>query len=57
MDMEEQIIDAITAELKRQAANGGVAVDEPRDGKLRVDGRIDLDALAMAVAGSVAGGP
>ena len=57
MDLEAQITEAITAELKRQADNGRLNVGQAQDGKLEVDGPIDLDALAMAVAGSVAGGP
>jgi hypothetical protein len=57
MDMEDQITQAITAELERQAEDGGLKVEDPRDGMLRLEGRIDLEALAMAVAGAVAGGP
>jgi hypothetical protein len=59
MDMEEQIIDAIRGELRRQADAGerGLKVADEEPGVLAVAGRVDLDALAMAVAGALAGGP
>ncbi|HEV7437123.1 MAG TPA: hypothetical protein VGO22_20005 [Pseudorhizobium sp.] len=55
--LEEKIEDAIRAELKRQAAQdqGKLTVNEG-DG-LEVSGKIDIVALAAAVAGAVAGGP
>ncbi len=55
--LEEQIVEAIKFELERQAADkpGDLSIDTSKN--FRVDGVIDLDALAMAVAGSVAGGP
>ncbi|HEX8568817.1 MAG TPA: hypothetical protein VF699_02695 [Caulobacteraceae bacterium] len=57
MDMEEQVRDAIVAELKRQSAGGGLFVGEEGEGAVRLEGRVDLEALAMAVVGAVAGGP
>jgi hypothetical protein len=59
MDMEEQIIDAVRGELKRQADAGerGLKVADEEPGVLAVAGRVDLDALAMAIAGALAGGP
>ena len=57
MDMEEQVRDAIVAELKRQADAGGLTVRPEGEGAATVDGRVDLEALAMAVVGAVAGGP
>ena len=57
--MEAQIVAAIRAELQRQAAEtpGGLSVADGDASRLAVDGQIDLEALAMAVAGAVAGGP
>ena len=59
MNMEEQIIDAVRGELKRQAEAGerGLKVSDEEPGVLAVAGRVDLDALAMAIAGALAGGP
>jgi hypothetical protein len=55
---EDQVREAIVAELQRQAEAGPerlrVATHED---SLSVDGEIDLDALAMAIIGSMAGGP
>jgi hypothetical protein len=55
--MEDQIREAIIDELKRQAEI--IAELEVRkDGdRVVVNGPIDIDALVMVVAGSVAGGP
>lgn len=55
--LEEKIEEAIKIELERQAADqpGRVTVDTTNG--FRVNGMIDLGALAMAVAASVAGGP
>ena len=57
--MEAQIVAAIRAERQRQAAEtpGGLSVADGDASRLAVDGQIDLEALAMAVAGAVAGGP
>jgi hypothetical protein len=51
--LDEKPKEAIVAELKRQAANNpqSLGADE------LVKGKIDLDDLAMVVAGAVAGGP
>jgi hypothetical protein len=55
--MEEQLRTAIIDELKRQAeTSSGLTVREDDD-RLIVEGPIDVDALVMVVAGSVAGGP
>jgi predicted regulator of Ras-like GTPase activity (Roadblock/LC7/MglB family) len=56
--LEEKLKEAIVAELKRQAANDphSLSVVESSDG-LVVEGKIDLDDLAMVIAGAVAGGP
>ena len=56
MDIEAGVRDAIVAELERQAEIGGQNLSREA-GALRLQGRIDLEALAMAVVGAVAGGP
>lgn len=66
--LEEKLKDAIIGELQRQAANRpqslkieGAKDAQGKDAKgseeLTVNGKIDLGALVMAIAGSVAGGP
>lgn len=55
--MEEQIRAAIIDELKRQAEISR-ELEVRQDGdRLMVEGPIDVDAIVMVVAGSVAGGP
>ncbi|WP_194461728.1 hypothetical protein [Bradyrhizobium sp. CCBAU 53421] len=55
--LEEKLREAIIGEMKRQAANRPelLRVHDAED--LTVHGSIDLDALVMVIAGSVAGGP
>ncbi|MCC8972471.1 MULTISPECIES: hypothetical protein [Bradyrhizobium] len=55
--LEEKLRDAIIGELKRQAANRPDLLRVLDAGELSVSGTIDLDALVMVIAGSVAGGP
>lgn len=55
--LEEQIADAIKTELQRQAAEKPSELSVETSEDFSVNGVIDLAALAMAVAGSVAGGP
>jgi hypothetical protein len=55
--LEEQIVEAIKVELERQAADKPADLSIDTTKGFRVDGVIDLDSLAMAIAGSVAGGP
>ncbi|WP_128926206.1 hypothetical protein [Bradyrhizobium guangxiense] len=61
--LEEKLKDAIIGELQRQAANRPQAlkIEGAKDARgseeLTVNGRIDLGALVMVIAGSVAGGP
>jgi hypothetical protein len=58
MNLEEKIVDAILGEMKRQAAAGGkLQVGEAREGVVTVNGSVNLEELAMAIAGAVAGGP
>jgi len=59
MNLEDHVREAVVGELTRQAqvSHGALRTGQPRDGLLHVEGDLDLDALAMAVVGSVAGGP
>jgi len=57
MNMEEQVREAMIAELQRQAAEGDMTFDCGEQGSVRIKGDVDLDALAMVVVGSLAGGP
>ena len=55
--LEAKLKDAIIGELQRQADDNPQALHVERSSDLVVKGRIDLDALVMVIAGSVAGGP
>ncbi|MCA6120314.1 hypothetical protein J6500_00120 [Bradyrhizobium sp. WSM 1704] len=55
--LEQKLREAVIGELKRQAANRPDLLRVHDAGELSIDGRIDLDALVMVIAGSVAGGP
>jgi hypothetical protein len=55
--LEEKLKEAIVGELQRQAANNPQALHVERFSDLVVRRKIDLDALVMVIAGSVAGGP
>lgn len=55
--LEEKLREAIVGELERQAANRPQALRVESSPDLVVNGKIDLEALVMVVAGSVAGGP
>jgi hypothetical protein len=59
MNMEDQVREAVVGELRRQAeaSHGSLRAGMPKEGRLHLEGDVDLDALAMAVVGSVAGGP
>lgn len=58
MDLEAKIIEAMRIELSRQAEEQGGDLTMSDSGPdLQISGRVDLEALAMAIAGSVAGGP
>jgi osmotically-inducible protein OsmY len=55
---EDQVREAIVAELARQAeASPSTLQVETAEERVTVNGEIDLDALAMAIIGSMAGGP
>ena len=55
--LEEKIAEAIVDELLRQAAAHPETLCVQSTRELQVNGKIDVQALAMAIAGSVAGGP
>ncbi|MBR0869023.1 hypothetical protein JQ633_01535 [Bradyrhizobium tropiciagri] len=55
--LEQKLRDAIIGELKRQAANRPDELSVQAVEDLSISGTIDLDALVMVIAGSVAGGP
>ncbi len=56
--LEEKLTESIIGELKRQAANAPKALKvEGNSEELVVNGKIDMAALVMVIAGSVAGGP
>ncbi len=59
MNLEDTIREAVIAELQRQAEAGDsglkVAVEDPV--VIRIEGPVNLDELAMVIAGSLAGGP
>ena len=59
MDLEQQIREAIIAELKRQSENseGGLTVSDGDAETLTINGPVNLEELAMVVVGHVAGGP
>ncbi|HVK41495.1 MAG TPA: hypothetical protein VM471_03370 [Phenylobacterium sp.] len=59
MDMEDPVREAVIGELTRQAeaSDGKLKAVKAGEGRLRVEGEIDLEALAMAIVGSLAGGP
>jgi hypothetical protein len=56
--LEEKLKEAIIGELERQAANQPQSLKvQGSSEELVVNGKIDLAALVMVIAGSVAGGP
>ena len=59
MNIEDQVREAIVAELKRQSEGGdqGLRVNTGDAEMITIEGRVNLDELTMAVVGSLAGGP
>ena len=55
--LEQKLKEAIVAELNRQAANDPKTLSVKQSDDLVVNGKIDLDDLAMVIAGAMAGGP
>ena len=56
-DMEAQVAEALLGELQRQAEASKTLIVTRSEGGLTVYGLVDLEALAMAAVGAVAGGP
>ncbi len=59
MNIEDQVREAIVAELKRQSEGGeqGLRVNTGDAETITIEGRVNLDELTLAVVGSLAGGP
>ncbi len=59
MNIEDQVREAIIAELRRQseASDQGLRVKTGDAEIITIEGRVNLDELTMAVVGSLAGGP
>jgi hypothetical protein len=56
--LEEKVSEAIVSELRRQSEVSGLKLQiETKEDRLRVNGEIDLQALATAIVGAVSGGP
>jgi hypothetical protein len=55
--LEERLKEAIVSELKRQAANSPRSLQVDDSKELVVKGKINIDELVVAIAGSLAGGP
>jgi 23S rRNA G2445 N2-methylase RlmL len=56
--IEQQVREAIIAELERQAAARSDKLSVKRtENDVNVSGEVQLDELVMAIMGSVAGGP
>ena len=55
--LDEKLKQGIVAELMRQAANRPQALRVEGSPEPVINGEVDRDALAMVVAGSMAGGP
>ena len=58
-DIQARIVEALLAELKRQASapDRRLSVEECEPPEVAIEGRVDLDKLTMVVMGSLAGGP
>lgn len=58
MDLQEQIREAMLAELQRQASERPQELEvRSADGRVEIKGTVDLDDLVMVAVSSVAGGP
>jgi hypothetical protein len=56
-DLEAQVATAVRRELERQAEATKDLSVSASEGTVTVHGPIDVEALAMALVGAVAGGP
>lgn len=58
MDLQEQMREAMLAELQRQASERPQELQVGSEGdRVEIRGTVDLDALVMVAVSSVAGGP
>ena len=59
MNLEDHVREAILAELERQSEAGERALRVQKDVEpmIFIEGRVNLDELAMAIVGALAGGP
>ena len=59
MNLEEQVRETVLAELTRQSerAEQGLEVSTEDAPFVRIQGRVDLEALATAIIAALAGGP
>jgi len=55
--MEEKVEQALMDELTRQSAESELKVRRESEGRVFIEGHVDIVALTTAVVGSVAGGP
>ena len=58
MDLQEQMREAMLAELQRQASERPQELQVRSEGdRVEIQGTVDLDDLVMVAVSSVAGGP
>ncbi len=59
MNLEDHVREAILAELERQSEAGErvLRVQKDVEPMIFIEGRVNLDELAMAIVGALAGGP
>ena len=59
MNLEDHVREAILAELERQSEAGerALRVEKDVEPMIVIEGRVNLDELAMAIVGALAGGP
>jgi|1185.fasta_scaffold1290694_1 hypothetical protein len=58
-NLQDRVCEAVVAEFRRQAENqpARLKVDSSREDRLRIEGEVQLDELAGAIVGAIAGGP
>lgn len=56
MDIEEKVREALLAEIQRQSGTA-LSVGEVEEGGIRLQGVLNLDDVALAITGALAGGP
>ena len=55
--MQDEVRKAIREELQRQAAESEALTVSGEGDRLEINGPVDVDVLAFAVVGALAGGP